>query len=133
MYDMYGNRRIVEKIDGSFNLSITGEPTYLRICKSKIILKNSEGDEIERLDDIIDSEINITVELNKNDFNGGGGKLIYAWYKDNMLKQTECVEIKNVNNIYTEKIKKVSDAEKLSVFLWDGFATMRPVDCVKIK
>ena len=80
-----------------------------------------------------DSDINVTVELNKSDFDSDKVMLIYAWYKENMLKQTECVEIKNVNNIYTEKIKKVSDAAELSVFLWDGFATMRPVGCVKIK
>lgn len=134
VYDMYGNRQIAEKADGRFNLSITEEPIYLRVCKSKIILKNNKGGEIKYLDDVNnDSDINVTVELNKSDFDNDKVMLIYAWYKENMLKQTECVEIKNVNNIYTEKIKKVSDAAELSVFLWDGFATMRPVGCVKIK
>jgi len=122
VYDIYGNATEYTSENGVYKLNVGVSPIYVVDNTKALYVEDSEGNDVTALTD------KVYLSANKDCLTEfGNAKVIIALYKgENRLKKCEYMD-------YSELLERgkmeisTSDADKLSIFIWNDFETMTPV------
>jgi len=130
IYDMWGNKKVVENSTGSYKINYSDEPVYIKATdkfeSGSVTLENTSS-----AWDIDESEtLNVRVKMPLDAKIGDTASVVVAAYDENnkliCAKQSEVIYNKSILNAKIPA-QEISNASYVKLLLFDGFSSLKPL------